>query len=325
MHRETPMNFLIYGAGVIGTLYAAKLRDAGNQVTVLARGKRLTDIRRYGLALENVVSGDLSTTQVDTIERLAPDDHYDVALVTVRRDQLAGVLPELKANRVIPTFLFMLNNPAGSTGLVQTLGRDRVLLGFPGAGGTPDGHVMRYALIAQQPTMLGELNGRPTARLQKLAEIFRASGFATRISNDMDAWLKAHAFFVTAICGAIYIAGGNCHNLSENKAALALMASGVHEGFAAVRALGLVVRPFALRVLFVWLPQWFAIAYWRRYFASRMADHVFGSHARSASNEMREIAEDCRILLDMSGVEARALPRLYHAIGVYADRAGSIP
>jgi hypothetical protein len=32
---------------------------------------------------------------------------------------------------------------------------------FP-AGGTLDGHIVRYALISQQPTTLGELNGGVT-------------------------------------------------------------------------------------------------------------------------------------------------------------------
>ena len=66
----------------------------------------------------------------------------------------------------------------------------------------------------------------------------------------MDAWLKAHAFFVTAVSGAIYMAGGDCHRLSEDKATVVLMAKGVREGYAAVRALGLSVAPFALRLLF---------------------------------------------------------------------------
>ncbi len=81
------MKVLIYGVGVIGTLYAAKLRDGGHLVTVLARGKRLMDIRCHVLMLEDIVSGGLSTTQVDTTERLAPGDQYDVALITVRGDQ----------------------------------------------------------------------------------------------------------------------------------------------------------------------------------------------------------------------------------------------
>lgn len=138
---EASVKILVYGAGVIGTLYAAKLREGGHHVTVVARGPRLTDIRRYGLALEDVVSNGRSTTKVDTTERLGPNDPYDIALIAVRRDQVASVLPELTANHSIPTLIFMLNNPAGPNDLAQALGRERVLLGFPGAGGTRDGHI----------------------------------------------------------------------------------------------------------------------------------------------------------------------------------------
>jgi 2-dehydropantoate 2-reductase len=311
------VKILVYGAGVIGTLYAARLQQGGHCVTVVARGPRLTHIRRYGLALEDVVSNGRSTTQVDTTERLGPDDQYDIALIAVRRDQVASVLPELTANHCIPTLIFMLNNPAGSSDLAQALGGDRVLLGFPGAGGTRDGHVVIYAMIAQQPTTLGELDGRRTARLRKLVETFRQSGFPTTTSHDMDAWLKAHAFFVTAVSGAIYMSGGDCHRLSEDKATVVLMAKGVREGYSAVRALGLSVTPFALRVLFTWLPPAFAIYYWRRFFASKMADYVFGGHARAASREMRELANDCRSLLEKSGIEAPALRQLYRAIDAY--------
>jgi hypothetical protein len=49
-----------------------------------------------------------------------------------------------------------------------------------------------------------------------------------------------------------------------------------------------------------------------------MADYVFGRHARAASREMRELANDCRTLLEKSGVEAPALRQLYRAIDTYA-------
>lgn len=35
------MRILVYGAGVIGSIFAEKLAVAGNDVTILARGKRL--------------------------------------------------------------------------------------------------------------------------------------------------------------------------------------------------------------------------------------------------------------------------------------------
>ena len=113
------MKILVYGAGVVGTLYAAKLQALGHRVIVLARNQRLVNIRQHGLVLENVVSGVRSTTRTETTDRLAPEDDYDLVIVTVRLDQLRRVLPELAANERVPTFLFMLNNPIGSPHLAN--------------------------------------------------------------------------------------------------------------------------------------------------------------------------------------------------------------
>ena len=88
-----------------------------------------------------------------------------------------------------------------------------------------------------------------------------------------------------------------------------------------MRALGLGVRPFPLRILFTWLPARFAVIYWRRFFVEKMADYVFGRHARAAPDEMRALADDCRTLLEQSGVAAGALKVLYSAIEAYRARA----
>src|SRR5262249_30199908 len=94
-----------------------------------------------------------------------------------------------------------------------------------------------------------ELDGRQTARLRLISKAFRDAGLPTKISHNMDAWLRAHAFFVTAMCGAIYLAGDDCGKLSRDSATLRLMTNGVREGFAAVRALGYPVTPLSLKVL----------------------------------------------------------------------------
>ena len=70
-------------------------------------------------------------------------------------------------------------------------------------------------------------------------------------------------------------------------------------------------------MLFKWLPPAFVICYWRRFFASEMADCVFGRHGRAASREMRELANDCRSLLEKSRIEAPAVQQLYSAIDDY--------
>lgn len=43
------MRILIYGAGVIGSLYAALFAEAGYDTSVYARGKRLEFLKKNGL------------------------------------------------------------------------------------------------------------------------------------------------------------------------------------------------------------------------------------------------------------------------------------
>jgi len=45
------MNILIYGAGVQGSVIAARLHAGGHDVRLLARGKRLADLREHGVVL----------------------------------------------------------------------------------------------------------------------------------------------------------------------------------------------------------------------------------------------------------------------------------
>ena len=51
------MRTLVVGAGVIGSVYAGKLLEAGHEVVLLARGRRLSDLQAYGLVLEDAESG----------------------------------------------------------------------------------------------------------------------------------------------------------------------------------------------------------------------------------------------------------------------------
>lgn len=51
------MNILVYGAGVIGSVYAALLQESGCNVVLLARGPRADALRLHGLHLEDAASG----------------------------------------------------------------------------------------------------------------------------------------------------------------------------------------------------------------------------------------------------------------------------
>ena len=50
------VKILVYGAGPLGSLLAAKLQEGGNTVSLLARGRRLADLREHGLVLVDILS-----------------------------------------------------------------------------------------------------------------------------------------------------------------------------------------------------------------------------------------------------------------------------
>jgi 2-dehydropantoate 2-reductase len=309
-----PFRILVIGAGVIGSVYAARLQAAGYSVTLLARGQHAVDLRATGLILEEASTGQSATSHLRIIERLTPDKAYDLALVCVRLDQVAAILPDLVVNQQIPLVVFLLNNPTGTQPLVEQLGSQRVVLGFPGMGGTREGTRVRYMRIRQQPTTLGEVDGRITPRLRQLAAMLAQAGFPTAFSRNMDGWLKTHAIFVTSVSAALALEGGDSVRLGQNRATVAQMVSAIREGFAALRSLGVRVTPFNLQLIFRWMPRWFAIRYWQRALQTEVGTLAIAPHAKAAREEMGQVAREILAFLEPSPVPVPTLKRLLTAL-----------
>jgi 2-dehydropantoate 2-reductase len=311
---QEPLRILVIGAGVIGSVYATRLQAAGSNVTLLARGQHAADLRSSGLILEDASTGQTSTSHLRVSERLVPEERYDLALVCVRLDQVAAIIPDLAANQHIPTLVFFLNNPTGTELLVEHLGSQRVVLGFPGVGGTREGTRVRYVCIRQQPTTLGEVDGQMTARLRRLSAMLEQAGFSTAISRSMDNWLKTHAVFVSCVSAALALEGGDSVQLGQNRTSVALMVSAIREGFAALQSLGIRVTPFNLKVIFRWMPRWFAVRYWQRALQTDMGTLAIAPHAKAAREEMGQVAREIQVLLEPSPVLVSTLKRLLGAL-----------
>jgi hypothetical protein len=202
----------------------------------------------------------------------------------------------------------MVNHATGSQALFAALGHDRVAVAFPGAAGVLEDGVVRYVEVAEQPTAI-------ESRAVAVAEVFRGAGFRIASIDDMDAWLKRHAVFITAICGAIYDAGGSASSLAAARPLVRAFILAVREGWAALDLAGVAPEALPLRVIFRWAPMPLASLYWRRLLASVRGEYYFARHARHAVDEMAALAADVRHLT--AGCPAPNLLQLLGAI----DRA----
>jgi 2-dehydropantoate 2-reductase len=305
--REKTMDILVYGAGVVGSVYAARLKTAGHNVSLLARGQRALSLRTHGIQLEDAWTGRRTTTQVSVVEQLAPTDRYDVVLVAVRLDQLHSILPILAANHQVPTLLFLLNNPAGMRQFEQ-FDPQRIVSGFPALGGVREGDVVRFMAPRQLPTMLGEADGRVTPRLRQLAALFKQAGFTVQLSSDMQAWLKTHAIMDMGIITAVMMTGRKSVLLARSRRNVVMLVQAMREGLLALRALGTPLTPFYLTVLFLWLPRWITVILLQSLLRTRLSALGIDPHLNDDVEEAHQI-EEVRQMAREIMAQLRSSPR----------------
>lgn len=305
------MRILIVGAGVIGSVYAGRLVRAGQQVTLLARGQRLADLRERGLVLHDAATGQTETYRLPVAESPAAAGRFDLALVPVRREQLGsviGVLDEADADEVV----FFGNAVGRVADLAAALG-SRALFGFPAVGGVREGAAVRYVTIRQQRTMLGESSGVRSARVRQLAAAFAQAGFRTHVSSDPEGWLLAHSAFITPIAFALYRAGVEPSRLAADNTSLQLMVLATRQAFRALREEGNREIPANLRMLYLAAPGPAAAQYWKRVLAGPNGELWFAAHTRVAADEMRSVGEALNRHINAATTRAPALAELIGA------------
>jgi len=306
---------LVYGAGPLGSLFAARLQEGRNEVSILARGQRLSDLREHGIVLHDVNTNQQTVTHVTITEGLAPDDAYDLELVIMRKNHALQILPILAANQHTPNILFLMNNAAGPGKLVDALGQERVLIGFPNSAGYFEGPVTHCLAGTEENKVaipFGEVDGQTTARTLQVARILQsAPGYETDIRSDMDAWLKTHvALLMPSLAPALYAAETDNHRLARTRDGLVLTIRAIREGFQVLRALDVPITPGRLKILRS-IPEPILVILLQRLINMEVMQVALVGHAKAARDEVTHLADEFLALARTTPVATPATDRLY--------------
>ncbi len=280
---------LIFGAGVIGSVYGGLLAKSGHQVSILARGHRLSELKSKGLLLYNSALRKPEGISIEVVDSTQVGSKYDFVFVALRYDQVDSALKTLSK---IDTscFVFMVNNPKGYEQWTNELGYHRVIPAFPGAGGKIENGIVYYQIVSSlvQPTTLGELNGKQTQRLKDLKTILRRAGFNIAISKKMEAWQISHIALIAPLAAVIYYDGGDNYSVSKNKKAISQMNLALKENLNFLIQSGIGVEPYKLRII-RFIPMIILTKIMRLVFATKWAETVICNHALNAKGEMELI------------------------------------
>lgn len=286
------MKILVFGAGVIGTIYGYILEQSGNDVTHYVRAGKKKSLES-GICIQ-LLDGRSQPAKQEAIlykakivEDFSPADKYDLVIVSVRHYQLDSVLPILK-DRVGDAGVLIFNgNWDGFRNLDQYLPRSKFILGFPVAGGGYHAGTLDSARLEE--IRLGELDGQSTPRLEQLKQMFEGAGLKAEIQANMIHWLWVHFAINSGIIGAAFKAGG----ASELLNSIPNLRKGIlagREALVVCQARGVDVKSFDDAKLF-YMPAWLgATAVWLMMKTNLPARKIMETH--TAVDELREIYGD---------------------------------
>ncbi|EEW97622.1 ketopantoate reductase PanE/ApbA [Dialister invisus DSM 15470] len=275
---------LIYGTGVIGSLYAALLSEMEMDVSVYARGNRLKSLQEQGLRYK--AGQEVKTAKVTVLSRLEANDRYDYIILAVRENQLYNALAELKYN-TSPTIVTMVNSLDTYDKWETICGKGRILPAFPGAGGGFDGDILDAALTPSfiQPTTIGSTDGREKA----LAKAFKKAGIPCQIVDDMHIWQICYLAMVVPIANAYYESEDPKH-AGNDGTLMKITAARIRKNFEDISRMGLKLSPPKMK-LFTILPAGLAAVVLGFVFRSSFGDIFMYRHSMKAPDEMRQLHE----------------------------------
>jgi 2-dehydropantoate 2-reductase len=227
------MQIAIIGPGGIGSTFAFQLSEAGHDVTVIARGARLEQLRDAGAIV--TVDGDRAAVRVSGEFDTTAD--WDLVLVTVLTSQVDVLLPALSASAA-KTVMFMFNTFQSLDRLRDAVGPQRFAFGFPAVAAGVDEGLLSSTILRR-----GMLT---TVSNPLWAKVFADAGIPATVHPDMESWLRTHA--VVAV--PVIIAGSTAlrRGTGITRAEAVKLARAMKEGFALVRHLGNSVTPAPLAV-----------------------------------------------------------------------------
>lgn len=187
------MKIAVYGAGAVGGYFGGRLAQAGQDVTLIARGAHLDALLQYGLRVQSL-QGDFTLHPVKATGDPQTVGTVDLVLCCVKSWQVSTVAAFMQPLLGEQTVVIPLQNGVEAhTTLADVLGADRVLPG-----------VCRLISMIETPGQIrhtgaapylsfGEVDGRSSRRAEGIAKVFAtAQGVTVEVSRNIlaDLWKK---------------------------------------------------------------------------------------------------------------------------------------
>ncbi len=232
------MRIAIVGAGAMGSVYAALLADAGNDVVVvdLAR-EHVEAIRRDGLRVEGA-SG-RRVVRLGAVTDPAEAGAVDLVVVATKamhaRAAATSSLGLLGADSAVLT---IQNGRGSAESVAEVVGVERLLVGVAGGFGASivgPGHVRHEGM---ELVRIGEAAGGASERVEQIAAVWRDAGFTVEACDDIERVIWEKLICNATFSGPCAVLDRTIGEVLDDPDAWAVASSCAQEGYEVATALG---------------------------------------------------------------------------------------
>ncbi len=185
------MNTVIAGAGALGSVIGGYAAQAGGDVTLIGRKAHVEAVRARGLEIDGV-RGRQVVRDVRAIVDPREVGSADLLILCVKSQDTPEALASLAHLRGrIGAALSVQNGGRKDEELAEAFGPDVVVgaMTLIGASMPGPGRVLH---TGNGGTWIGELDGRPSARVKAIADLFRKAGLPVEVHSNIRSatWCK---------------------------------------------------------------------------------------------------------------------------------------
>ncbi len=193
------MHIVIIGVGGVGGYFAARLIEANNQVTLVARGKHYRAIQKEGLKLISI-KGDVHVHPYAIVNDIDQIQTPDLVIIATKGDGIPMICKQLQ-NKITATtsILPLLNGATQVDRVAMHLDRRQIIGGLckmiskikvPGT----------IEHISLDPEIVfGELYNQKTERIIQIKKIFDTAGIKNTIAKDIQIAIWTKFLFISTI------------------------------------------------------------------------------------------------------------------------------